>query len=62
MVTVPNNKDGEDAELFRFWAQELCASRKQVSNAIEWCRTTTEVRNTLCALMALKKACPKTDT
>jgi len=51
------NNDSEDAELFRFWASELCAQRKQVLNALEWCRTPTEIRNTLSALLALKNAC-----
>jgi hypothetical protein len=54
--------DSEDAELFRFWATELCAKRKQVHNALEWCRTPTEVRNTLSALLALKKACSENDS
>jgi hypothetical protein len=54
--------DSEDAELFRFWANELCAQRKQVLNALEWCRTPTEVRNTLSALLALKKACSENDS
>jgi hypothetical protein len=53
------NNDKEDAELFRFWLEELCAQRKQVSCALEWCRTPTEIRNTLSAIMSLKKACPK---
>jgi hypothetical protein len=60
-MDVPNN-DEKDAELFRFWAEELCSSRKQVSNALGWCRTPTEVRNTLSAIMALKKACPKSNS
>lgn len=54
-------RDREDAELFRFWAQEMCSNRKQVSNALEWCRTIPEVRNALSAIRALKKACPKND-
>jgi hypothetical protein len=55
-------KDGEDAELFRFWAQEMCSNRRQVSNALEWCRTPSEVRSALSAIRALSKACPKNNT
>jgi hypothetical protein len=55
--TEPMNNDSEDAKLFRFWASELCAQRNQVHNALGWCRTPTEVRNALSALLALKTAC-----
>jgi len=56
-MDAPN--DDKDAELFRFWAEELCSRRKQVPNALGWCRTPTEVRNTLSAIMALKKSLSK---
>lgn len=60
-MDAPN--DDKDAELFKFWAEELCSRRKQIPNALEWCRTPTEVRNTLSAIMALKKkACPKSNS
>jgi hypothetical protein len=51
------DNDSEDAKLFRFFAKELQPQRRQLLNALEWCRTPTEVRNTLSALLALKNAC-----
>jgi hypothetical protein len=56
------DNDSEDAKLFRFFATELQFRRKQLFNALEWCRTPTEVRNTLSALLALKNACSENDS
>jgi hypothetical protein len=51
------DNDSEDAKLFRFFATELQPQRKQLLNALGWCRTSTEVRHTLSALLSLKNAC-----
>jgi hypothetical protein len=56
------DNDSEDAKLFRFFATEFHPQRKQLLNALGWCRTPTEVRHTLSALLALKNACSDSES